>query len=130
MLRCRTVHHKRVCPFGPVVIRTQTVRINSDGIVGIRATCRRRRRCVGAIIVEGHVQYGRADLRIPAHGARVVRVALGRKGRRYLNQHGCDRRVLAFVPLNESGRESFPFSHRLTLCTHRRKGRRREDDED
>jgi hypothetical protein len=90
----------------PVRIRRQTIRVDRFGEIGIRATCRLKRKCVGAILVEGYrpnagqnLAYGRADLRIPAGKTRKVYVAVTRKGRRYLRRHGCDRRVFATVPL-------------------------------
>jgi hypothetical protein len=96
-----------------VRIRSQTVRVDRFGTIGIRATCRRKRKCLGAILVHGHVSYGRADLRIPGHKTRVVKVAVPPKGIRYLKHHRRDRKVFAFVPLNES--DAFSNSRRLTL---------------
>ena len=99
----------------PVKIPRQTIRVGRRGNMRIRARCGRGRRCVGAMVVAGRdFEYGRADLRIPGRRARIVRVPLSRKGRRYLRRHhGRDRRVFATAFLNES--DTFSNSPRLTL---------------
>jgi len=97
----------------PVKIRSQEIRVDRDGIIGIRAYCTLSRTCDGAILVDGHVSYGRADLRIPAHKTRTVYVAVPSKGRRYLKRHGHDRQVYATVPLK--GDQPVSVSKRLTL---------------
>jgi hypothetical protein len=111
-----------------VRIRSQSIRVGRHGIIGIRAKCRRARKCVGAIVVQGHRFYGRANLWIRGHRTRIVRVAVWRKGRRYLHRHGCDRRVHAQAFLTES--DNFTLSGRLTLLAHRHEGRRCGERED
>jgi hypothetical protein len=103
---------------GPVRIRTQRIRVDRDGIIGVRATCARDKRCVGAILVDGYnTSYGRADLNIRAHKTRTVHVYVPRKGRRYLRKHGRDKQVYATVPLKDNVPVS--ISKRLTLLPHR-----------
>jgi hypothetical protein len=116
---CAFINGKHVCSRArhPVKIRSRIVRVGRFGIIGIRATCRRKRKCVGAMVVDGHLAYGRANLRIPAHETRVVRVAVTRKGRRYLRHHGGDRHALAKAFLNES--DTFSV-RRITLFPHDR----------
>jgi hypothetical protein len=96
-----------------VVIHAQRVRIDRDGVIAIRGTCRRDTTCVGAILVDGRVSYGRADLRIPAHATRRVRVAVPAAGRRYLRRHRRDRHVFATVALKDN--VPISISSRLTL---------------
>ena len=97
----------------PVFIPRQTVRID-DGIISIRAYCRlRRRNCVGAILVDGRVSYGRANLWIERRDSRLIRVFVPRKARRNLRRHGRDRHVFATVPLKSNHPVS--ISRRLTL---------------
>jgi hypothetical protein len=121
---------KQFCthPRHPVRIRSQTIRVGRHGIIEIRVTCRRARKCVGAVVVAGHRYYGRDDLWIRGHTTREVRVAVWRKGRRYLHHHGCDRGVHATAFLNES--DTFSVSSRLTLLAHRHEGRRCGERED
>jgi hypothetical protein len=102
---------------GPVLIRSQRVRADRDWIIAVRAICRRDTACVGAILVDGRVSYGRADLRIGAHATRRVRVAVPAAGRRYLRRHRRDRRVFATVALKDNAPIS--ISSRLTLLRPR-----------
>jgi hypothetical protein len=83
----------------PVRIPRQRVRVADDWIFAVRATCRLTETCIGAIIVAGRVEYGRADLRIPAGATRRVLVGVSARGRRSLRRHGRDRRGFATVPL-------------------------------
>jgi hypothetical protein len=97
----------------PVFIPRQRIRIE-DGIIGIRAHCRlRHRNCVGAILVDGRISYGRANLWIERRDSRVIRVFVPRKARRNLRRHHRDRHVFATVPLR--GNHPVSVSHRLTL---------------
>jgi len=98
------------CP--AVDILEQTVGGTRDGIVSIRATCMLDRDCVGAIILSSfkgnfdpptNNEYGRADLRIPAGETKKVKVGLGKKGMKYLKEHGTDKSAFATVPLVEKG---------------------------
>jgi hypothetical protein len=75
------------------------VRVARDWILAVRARCRLDKPCVGAIIVDGRVPYGRADLRIPAGAVRRVLVGVSARGRRYLRRHRRDRNGFATVPL-------------------------------
>jgi hypothetical protein len=101
----------------PVRIGVQKLRPGADGVVGVRARCALRRRCVGAILLDGAVQYGRADLNIPAGATRTVRVFVTAAGRSRLKRRGADRRVVATVPLRGSAPVS--FSDWLTLLPPR-----------
>jgi hypothetical protein len=101
----------------PVVIASQRLRPDGDGIVAVRARCVLDRNCVGAIVLVGTVEYGRSDLRIPARTTRVVYVALSKAGRAYLRRHGADRKVYATVPLVSN--DPVSFSSRLTLLPGR-----------
>jgi hypothetical protein len=83
----------------PVRIPRQRVRLARDGILAVRARCRLDKTCVGAIIVDGRVSYGRADLRIAAGATRRVLVGVPARGRRYLRRHRRDRNGFATVPL-------------------------------
>jgi hypothetical protein len=83
----------------PVRIPRQRVRVADDWIFAVRATCRLTKTCIGAIIVAGRVEYGRADLRIPAGATRRVLVGVSAQGRRSLRRHRRDRRGFATVPL-------------------------------
>ena len=84
----------------PVEIAPQEVSVDPNGVFGIRSSCRLGRTCIGAIVVSNlDVEYGRADLRIPAHSTRVVEVAMSKAGRTYFSRHGSDPRAFATVPL-------------------------------
>src|SRR4051794_37361937 len=96
----------------PVRIKRQKIRVD-DHLIAIRARCARRKKCVGAILVQGRVEYGRANLRIPAHETRIVLVGITRKGRRSLRRHHRDRDVYATVPLKNGN--ALSISRRLTL---------------
>lgn len=101
----------------PVAIPSQTIKVDRNGIFGVRATCQLDRRCVGAIVVAGvDASYGRADLRIAAHTTRVVLVGSSRQGLRYLRRHGRDR-VVVNVPLVRN--DVLSFSGLLTLLAPR-----------
>ena len=102
----------------PVKIKRQTVRVNANSIIAIRARCRLSSRCNGAIIVQGHVEYGRANLRIPAKATRRVRVFVTRAGRRYLDEHGADSTGFATVPLKDKD-QPVSVSGDLTLLPQR-----------
>jgi hypothetical protein len=87
-------------PNEPVRIRKQRVRVDRDGILTVRATCRLAKKCVGAILIDSFkVSYGRADLRIPARATRKVSVGVSAKAIRYLRRHRIDRTGFATVPL-------------------------------
>src|SRR3954454_11308823 len=65
----------------PVAIPKQTLRVARDRVIGVHATCRLNKRCVGAILVANvHFEYGRANLRIPAHKTRKVLVPVSKQG--------------------------------------------------
>jgi hypothetical protein len=103
---------------GPVRIKRQKIRVDRDGIIGVRATCARDKKCVGAILVDGYnASYGRADLRVKAHKTRTVYVYVPRKGRRYLKRHGGDKHAFATVPLKDNAPLS--IGDELTLLPHR-----------
>jgi hypothetical protein len=101
----------------PVVVSRRTVRVGSDGIVGVHARCTLAKTCDGAILLNGHVAYGRANLHIPAHATRVVYVAVPRAGRRYLSRHRRDRSAFATVALKSD--DPVSTSHTFTLLPHR-----------
>jgi hypothetical protein len=105
-------------PPPPVKIASQTIRVAGDGLIGIRAKCRRKRTCVGAILVSSDVEYGRANLRIPAGKTRTVLVAVTAKARRHLESQGRDRQVYATVPLTADD-APVSISGRLTLLPPR-----------
>ena len=94
------------------------MRVGQDGIIAVRAKCRLAKVCVGAIIVDGRVSYGRANLRIRAGATRRVLVFVPRRGRRSLRRNGRDRSGFATVPLVY---EDAPvsFSPRLTILPPR-----------
>jgi hypothetical protein len=73
----------------------QSLRVDGYGEIAIRARCIRDARCIGAILVDGRVSYGRADLRIPAHTTRYVRVAVPARALRYLAIHPRDPTAFA-----------------------------------
>jgi hypothetical protein len=96
----------------PVAMPAQRIRVDRDGIIAVRATCKRDTTCVGAILVDSfHVSYGRADLSIPAHATRRVPVGVTGAGLRYLRRHGKDR-GFATVPLTD---QNAPLSSSKTL---------------
>lgn len=101
---------------GPVLIHKQRVRADRDWIIAVRATCRRSKECVGAILIEGRVSYGRADLRIPARATRRVEVGIRKRGRRSLRRRGPDRDAFAAVPLTDF---TLSVSRTLTLIAPR-----------
>ena len=102
----------------PVRIATQRVRVDRDGIIAIRATCRLAKPCIGAIIVDGRVSYGRADLRIPARATRRVLVGVPARAVLSLRRQGADRRVYATVPLIYDD-APVSISSRLTILAAR-----------
>ena len=103
----------------PVRIASQTIRVARDRVIGVRATCRFDKKCVGAILVNNlHFEYGSANLRIPAHKTRKVLVPVSRQGVRYLRRHGRDRGAFATVPLIYR-HAPLSFSDRLTLLPPR-----------
>ena len=95
----------------------QTLRVASDGIIAVKATCNRSERCIGAILVDGHVSYGRADLRIAGHATRRIEVAVPAAGIKYLRRHGRDRTAFATVPLTDN--TPISISKTLTLLPPR-----------
>ena len=100
-----------------VRVGAQTIRIDHDGIIGVRAECLLETTCDGAILVDGRVAYGRADLRIPAGKTRTVYVLVPRSARRYLRRRGRDGTAYATVPLK--GDHPVSISRRLTLLPQR-----------
>ena len=103
----------------PVRIASQTIRVARDRIIGVHASCRLNKKCIGAILVDNvHFEYGRANLRIPAHKSRNVLVPVSRQGVRYLRRHGHDRGAFATVPLIYR-HAALSFSDRLTLLPPR-----------
>jgi hypothetical protein len=100
----------------PVVITPQELTVGSDGIVGVRARCALRKTCRGAILLDGQVAYGRANLRIPARKTRTVLVYVPKAGRQYLAKHKVDREVYATVPLKSD--DPVSVSRRLRLLPH------------
>jgi hypothetical protein len=103
----------------PVVrIPSQKLRVDRFGQIGVRATCARDRKCVGAILVDSsNASYGRANLVIRAHKTRRVWVDVPRKARRYLKRHGRDKGAYATVPLK--GDAPLSISEPLTLLPPR-----------
>jgi hypothetical protein len=101
----------------PVRIPRQIIRPD-DGLFGVRARCTLEHGCDGAIFVNGRVEYGRADLRIPEDETRTVWVRLSPAGRRSLKKHHRDRHVFAAVALK--GNHPASFSKRLTLVRNDR----------
>jgi hypothetical protein len=95
----------------------QTIRVASDGIIAVKATCNRSERCIGAILVDGHVSYGRADFRVAGHATRRVLVAVPSAGIKYLRKHGQDRTGFATVALTDESPIS--TSKALTLLPPR-----------
>lgn len=98
----------------PVDVPRQTIDAPRKRIVGITATCNLDEECVGAIILDSlKIEYGRANLRIPAHTTKTVFVGLTRKAFRYLKKRD-SRKAFATVPLID---EDAPvsFSGKLTL---------------
>jgi hypothetical protein len=103
----------------PVRIASQTIRVARDRVIGVRATCRLNKKCVGAILINNlHFEYGRANLSIPAHKTRKVLVPVSRQGVRYLRRHGRDRGAFATVPLIYR-HAALSISDRLTLLPPR-----------
>jgi hypothetical protein len=103
---------------GPVRIPSQKLRVDRFGQIGVRATCARDRKCVGAILVDSsNASYGRANLVIRAHKTRRVWVDVPRKARRYLKRHGRDKGAYATVPLKDNAPLS--ISKPLTLLPKR-----------
>jgi hypothetical protein len=103
----------------PVRIASQKIRVARDRVIGVRATCRLDKRCIGAILVNNlQFEYGRANLRIPAHDTRKVLVPVSRQGIRYLRRHGRDRHAFATVPLIYR-HAALSISDRLTLLPPR-----------
>ena len=102
----------------PVEIASQEVSVAPNGIFGVRASCRLRKACVGAIVVNNlEIEYGRADLHVPPNSTRVVEVAMSDAGRTYFRRHGADSRAFATVPLiYEDAAVSFSGRLRLTLA--------------
>jgi hypothetical protein len=104
----------------PVKIRKQTVRVDSAGVVGIKARCTLDKRCDGAILLNStktDTEYGRANLKIGAHETRVVHVFITGQGRRYLAQHDGDPHAFATVPLKTD--DPVSIGRHLTLLPHR-----------
>jgi hypothetical protein len=90
----------------------QSVRVDSYGEIAIRARCIRDARCVGAILVDGRVSYGRADLRIPGHTTRYVRVAVPFRALRYLDTHPRDPTAFATAATTD---HTVSVSYALTI---------------
>jgi hypothetical protein len=104
----------------PVKIGKQTVRVDSDGVVGIKARCTLDKRCDGAILIASQAtdsEYGRANLKIGAHKTRVVRVLIKRKWRQFLKQVGGDDDCFATVPLKTD--DPVSIGRHITLLPHR-----------
>jgi hypothetical protein len=89
-------------PPGPVKMPAQRIRVSSDGIIAIKATCARSTACVGAILVDSaNESYGRADFNVPANATRHVLVGVPSAAIRYLRKHGKDK-AFATVQLNDN----------------------------
>lgn len=97
----------------PVDILAQELRGTRDRIVSVTATCNLETTCVGAIILDSRpLEYGRADLRIPAQTTAKVPVGISQKGLDRLRDRG-DQKAFAVVPLR--GSEVLSISETLTL---------------
>jgi hypothetical protein len=98
----------------PVQIREQTIGGTRDRIVSVQATCALATDCVGAIILNNRkIEYGRADLEIPAGQTKDVPVGISRSARDWLEEHGKDEKAFATVPLVET--QVLSVSERLTI---------------
>jgi hypothetical protein len=97
-----------------VTIRRQHLEMTSDGVVFLRATCNRRRACVGAtlLIAVGGPELGRSDLRIAARRTATVGVSLSRRGIRYVRLHDDVRSDAVVVLMNQA---PVSFSGSLTV---------------
>lgn len=97
----------------PVDVPQQIIAPPRNRVIRLTATCNLDTECVGAIIVDSlKLEYGRADLEIPAHVTERVKVGISRKALDYLRRKG-DRRVFATVPLRSD--DPVSFSDKLTL---------------
>lgn len=97
----------------PVDVPLQIIAPPRNRVIRLTATCNLDTECVGAIIVDSlKLEYGRADLEIPAHVTETVKVGISRKALDYLKKKG-DRRVFATVPLKSD--DPVSFSDKLTL---------------
>ena len=105
----------------PVMMLRQTLDGTRDRIVKVTATCNLDTDCAGAIIlISFRGEYGRADLRIPAHTEAMVPVGLSRKGLETLEEEGRDRNVEADVHLKSSVPIRTSISEPITLLPPRR----------
>src|SRR3954470_2415855 len=103
----------------PVTIDSQRIRVGSDGLIAVQATCTLDVRCDGAILVNNRrFEYGRADLRIAAQRTRKILVAVSDEGLAYLARHGADSRAFATVPLKDPD-TALSISDRLTILPPR-----------
>lgn len=100
----------------PVSIFEQEIGGTRDRIIKVRATCQLDVDCVGAIVLTSRrvINFGRADLEIPAQTTSRVPVGITRKALASLKEHGADRKVSAAVPLVDET-QSVSFSPLLTV---------------
>ena len=103
-------------PNQPIHFPDQVIGGARDRIVNVKAACTLDTKCVGAILLNGTgkvYEYGRADLKIPAHEEAKVPIGISRKALDSLKEHGDDQ-VFATVPLVDMT-QPVSVSTRMTL---------------